>query len=566
MRDEEEVINESVDNQDEENIDMEFLEDFIVEAGEHLEEIEMCGLTLEMEPDNKDTINSMFRSFHTIKGLAGFVDQNLIGELAHSTETLLDRCRKGSICIDRNIINLILTSADYIKKICDDLSLPKDEGFVKSVHRHMQILSSTCSEVGNDSKGYNSTKEQKEVEDFQESNRAEDSGLNHFKADSYMRVSTSKVDNLIDMIGELIITQSLIEQEAMLRLKNSDAFFNNLLRLSRITRDIQRISMSLRMVSLKSTFQKINRIARDTINELGKSIVFKTDGEDTEIDRSVAEKLLDPLVHLVKNAISHGIEDENERKDKNKPSKGKIEIKAYSRRGNVYIEISDDGKGIDTEKVHKKAIERNLVDPSRIYSEKEIINFIFLPGFSTAEKVDGISGRGVGMDVVKTEISKIGGKVEVKSFPCKGTTFTIRIPINLAVMNGTIVDIGGTNYIIPTLNVRQIIQPKDEQWVAVKGKKAMVNIRDKVIPVINIGEIFGKQINNGSSLIVVLELEQNFLALPVNNVEGRREIVVKPLGEDFSGINFVSGASILGDGKVSLILDIENLFKIGGMI
>ena len=598
-------------------VDPEFLDDFIVETKEHIEKIEMDVLTLENESENMETIHSLFRSFHTIKGLAGFVEQDLIQKIAHQTETLLDSCRKGSVRVNKIIIDLILNSSDYIKKLCDNLKQKNEQPFLEIVDLHIKKLENRGEHIypgapaDNDKNGslgirkigeiliasgkareneidqmlekqktvypqlklgQIAVKEKKlEAKEVIESLRVQEdikaASRSHSPDGGYMRIPTQKVDSLVDMMGELIITQSLIEQEASLRFNSNDSFISNLLRMSRITKDIQNLSMSLRMVSLKSTFQKISRIARDTVAELGKNVNVLISGEDTEIDRGVAEKLLDPLLHLVKNAISHGIEDEKSRAEKGKPAQGLLKVNAFSKRGNVYIEISDDGSGISYEKVYKKAVEKKLIDSSRDYSQEEIANFIFLPGFSTADKVDNVSGRGVGLDVVKTEISGIGGRVEVFSQPGSGSTFVLKIPMNMAVMNGTIVDITGTYYIIPTLQVKQIFKPEKSQWISVKGKKTMIRLRDSIIQVIPIRKIFGLKTagpNMEEELIVVLELEQKLKALPVTGIIGKREIVVKPLGNEFKGLDFVSGASILGDGRVSLILDIETLFRMEG--
>lgn len=600
-------------------VDNEFLQDFILETKEHIENIEMDSLVLETEPDNMETIHSMFRAFHSIKGLAGFVEQHLVQNIAHHTETLLDQCRKGNMKVTRRITDLVLSSGDFIKKICEHLELNKDEDFIKIVEDHLEKLldaendnhEEVISDQAEDNKKSKSAyrnkklgeilvdqgkvkeedlniilekqkknysglkfgqvvvKEKKaEAKDILESIRIQEDAKTNGRKDAgsenaFIRVPIHKVDTLVDMMGELIIIESLIEQEAIQHFGSNDKFLNNLLRMTRIMKDIQSLSMSLRMVALKSTFQKILRIGRDTAVELGKNVNIQLFGEDTEIDRGVAEKILDPLVHIVKNSISHGIEGEQERKEAGKASQGQVEIKAYSKRGNVYIEVSDDGRGIDINKLYKKALEKKLIEPSVSYRDDEILNFIFLPGFSTAEKVDNISGRGVGLDVVKTEISKIGGKVEINSQPGQGSIFVLKIPINLAIMNGTIVEIMGSNYIIPTLNIKEIVQPTKEQWISVKGRNTMVKIREDIIPIVPIEEMFSNRCEQKdlSDLIIVIELEQKLKALPVKSIIGRREIVVKPLGSEFSNINFLSGASILGDGKVSLILDIETLFK-----
>jgi len=585
------------DEECEEEVDEEFLQDFIMEAKDHIENIDSQVIELEKNPENEEIIHSMFRSFHTIKGLAGFVSQNLIQKIAHQTETLMDSCRKGKIPVTKELVDIILKSSDFVKKICDDNSLNKNADFKRCISEHMKKLDcfekETLENLLKDNKkigeilveqnliknedveellqkqqteypelrfGEIAVKEEK-IKPVEIINALKTQKTKQNQAEEYMRISTGKVDNLVDMVGELIIAQSLIEQHAFSKYGGDNFFITNLGRITRITKDLQNISMFLRMVALKSTFQKIARIARDTINELGKDIKFSTIGDETEIDRVVTEKLLDPLVHLVKNSISHGIGSKEERIAAGKPPYGNVCVNAYNKRGNIYIEITDDGKGIDTDIVYKKALEKGLIDQFKEYTEKEIQEFILLPGFSTKEVADNVSGRGVGMDVVKTEISKIGGKLEIHSVKGEGSKFILKIPVNHAIMNGTVVEINNSNYIIPTINVKQIIQPQTGQFVTIQGINAMIKVREDIIPIISISKLFKTQkINEETKLVVIVELDQKFKALPVKNVIGRQEIVVKPVGEEFSGLKYVSGMSILGDGKVSLILDIDHLF------
>ena len=381
---------------------------------------------------------------------------------------------------------------------------------------------------------------------------------------SFTRIPTYKVDNLVDLMGELVIVQSQVQQQFSERFDSNDRLMSHLGRMARIVKNIQNLSMSLRMVSLKSLFQKLNRIARDTMKDLGKEVVFSISGEETEIDRGVVDRLLDPLVHLVRNAIDHGIEPKETRKSAGKPALGEVKLTAYSRKGSVYIDISDDGKGLVSEKIFNKAVEKGVASPEKSYSAEEINQFIFLPGFSTADVVNQVSGRGVGLDVVKTEISKIGGKVSVTTDEGKGSSFTLTIPINMAVIDGTIVEINHSQFIIPTLNVKQTLKPKNDQFISVKGEKKLLKLRGEVIPIISLPGFFGfeEASEQGNDLIVVLENDRALKALPIHELVGRREIVVKSLGEEFNHLNFLSGASILGNGKVALILDIENMFRI----
>lgn len=391
-------------------------------------------------------------------------------------------------------------------------------------------------------------------------------GAHH--VEEYLKIAASKVDNLADMVSELMITQSLIEQRIMLLLSNDATLVKEVPRMSRLTKDIQNLSMSLRMVPLKSTFQKVLRTGRDTAKTLEKEINLDVIGDETEIDRTITEKLYTPLMHMIRNSIGHGIESKEDRIKKGKDPVGQVTMSAYNKRGSVYIEIEDDGKGLDRDKILKKAIEKGIASEDKHYTDDEIYNFIFLPGFSTADQVDAVSGRGVGMDVVRTDITKVGGTVRVDTVPDQGTKFTLKIPINLAIMNGTIIKIDGQTYILPTLNIREIVKVTDENFVNIKGKEKMLKVRGEVLPIYPIKHVLTKAgvefQDNGEfdeKLMVIMELDDMVRAIPVEEVLERREIVVKSLGSEFAHLDFISGASILGDGTISLIFDVEGLFK-----
>lgn len=391
------------------------------------------------------------------------------------------------------------------------------------------------------------------------------------KMQSYIRIPEAKVGSLVDLLGELLILQSLHREEVSLMTSNGNEVeskvINNLMRMERITKEIQTISMSLRMVSLKQSLQKLQRIGHDTSVELVKDVHMEIVGEETEIDRSIVEKIQDPLMHLVRNSISHGIEEAEVRASVGKPTTGTVRISAYNKRGSVYIEIADDGKGLNVEKIHKKAIERGLVDPEANLTVEEILKTIYMPGFSMAESINSISGRGVGMNVVETEIQKIGGRIEIKNDEGKGCTFVLKIPINLATINGTVVEVGNSKYIIPTMNVKHILKPVDEQFIKVKNKKKMITIRKESYQIIELDKLFELKTSETdrileTGVIVIIEVDQKFKAFPVDRVIGKQEIVLKPLGKEFRNYTFLSGATILGDGTVSLILDVETVFKL----
>jgi len=377
-----------------------------------------------------------------------------------------------------------------------------------------------------------------------------------------IRIPAVKADILVDMLEELIVVQSQIRQQALDKFNQDSEFSKNLSKMFRITKDIQDLSISFRMITLKSIFQKVKITVRDTAGRVNKKIDLEIIGEDTEIDRLVANRILDPMLHLVKNSIAHGIETKEERIEAGKPERGNVVIVAYSVKGHVYIEVSDDGRGIDTGKVYKKAKEKGIVDEKKNYTQEEIVEFIMLPGFSTSDKIDKISGRGVGMDVVKTEVSKLGGKITIENSPGLGCKFTIRVPKNMTAMNGTIVDIAGKKYIIPTNYIKEIFKVDEEKWITIKGIREKVKLRDKIINFIHMEKYFDVNENKDyEKIVVVLEVDKVLKAITVTDILERREVVVKSIGDDFASVKHIFGAAILGDGNASLILDIENIFK-----
>lgn len=650
-----------MDRNQEIHIEKDFWDDFIVEAFEHIDEIESNAMSLEQNPEDMDIIHTMFRAFHTIKGLSGFVEHTIIQEVAHKTETMMDLCRKGELQVSTKIVDAILKSSDYIKQLCNNVEAYKDSTLLDNIEKLLVILEELSSvdlftdikaakaeepkiqvqpeakeetliiEEESKEEGLEAfAKEFSEIEEVipeekpteeeeektskssktkkaavetepseslevseKEEPSVEEKALKSFQTnvieklkgesqpvkedlpkenpavkqtsanEEYMKVANYKIDHLVDMMGELIINQALIEQYVSSNYTEDRQLVANMSGFLRITRELQNLSMSLRMVALKSTFQKLTRIARDTIQELKKDVEFVMSGENTEIDRAVAEKLLDPLVHMIKNAISHGIEaNPADRVKAEKTPKAKVELNAYSKRGKIFIEVKDDGRGINTEVVYKKALEKGLIDPARTYSEAEIKEFIMLPGFSTAAVVDNISGRGVGMDVVKTQIFKLGGKVDIQSTLNKGSIFTLEVPVNHAIMNGTIIEMNQQHFVVPTVNVKEFLQPDNSQWIFTKGQRTMIKVRDNIIPLVPLATFFkGIEEPKQVPLVMILELDQELRAIPIINVINRQEVVVKPVGTEFSHLRYISGMSILGTGKVSLILDIDYLFR-----
>jgi len=385
--------------------------------------------------------------------------------------------------------------------------------------------------------------------------------------DSFIRVPVTKVDSLMDMLGELLILNSQIDTDICDSVNCNPALLNKLSRVSKIIRETQALSMSLRMVEIKPTFHRLTRIVRETAAELDKAVSVTIEGDDTEIDRSASEKIFDPLMHLVRNAVSHGIEVKEERAKTGKDPEGRVFIRAYNKKGSVYIDVADDGRGMDSKKILQKARDLKLAEETKEYSEEEILDMIFLPGFSTQEEVNTISGRGVGMNVVKSELKKLGGKVIIDNRPGEGCTFTIRLPMNLAVVNGTIVQLMGLRYIVPTLFIKEFFIADQDSWIAMQGNKRAIKVRDKIVPLTwghKILEIPEEEAGS-SREVVIMEVEQRLLAIPVDRIIGRQELISKPLSGEFSAAKYFTSAAILGDGEVALILDVEAIFKNEGI-
>jgi two-component system chemotaxis sensor kinase CheA len=375
---------------------------------------------------------------------------------------------------------------------------------------------------------------------------------------STVRVNTDKLDSLMDVVGELVIVQSQLSESArVLGIENS-ALQRNISQFGRLTKEMQHTAMSLRMIPIKPTFQKMERLARDLSRDFGKKVNFHVSGEDTELDRTVVEDIGDPLVHMVRNSLDHGLETTTERIDAGKSEHGNVTLKAYHEGGNIVIELSDDGRGINTEKILAKAKKQNLVQPNVQLSKEEILNLIFLPGFSTAEKVTAVSGRGVGMDVVRRNIDKLRGKIEILSEVGQGSTFRIRLPLTMAIIDGLVVRVGEDRFILPSISVQMALRPTKEAFFTVQGRGEVLDHRGKILPVHRLHRRFGIAgaiENPWEAIIVIVENNGRAHALLVDDMVSKQEVVIKPLGGFLQSLAGISGGAILGDGNIALILD-----------
>lgn len=585
--------------------DESLLRDFITEAFEYLNEIEVNVLNLEQDPGDKDYINAVFRPFHSVKGVASFLNLNNIRDLAHALENLLDKARSDEVSVTSELIDIILDGSDILKEMISSLREILDgkreqlfeldisqfqERIQKIIDQphdadgKVQKLGSILVEEGviTDDNLEDTLEVAQKVSTRKIGEALIDEGkatskqisqalrkqASQITAASTIRVDVRKLDDLIDMIGELVINQAMIRQSLATQTSLGRKVLGTLSQLGGITSELQRTSTSLRMVPIKQTFQRMSRLVRDLARDNGKKITVKMVGEDTEIDRNMIEEIYNPLVHMVRNSVDHGIETPEQRVRCQKPEEGVIQLNAYHRGGNIVIEISDDGRGLNKKKILAKAREKGLVSKSAELSESKIFQLLFLPGFSTAEKVTEISGRGVGMDVVKQAVDKLRGKIEVASTEGENSTFTTVFPLTLAIIDGMIVRVGQEKYIVPTVAIRQLLRPLREAYSNVAGKGEVLNVMGKPLPLLRLYKIFNREPehkNPWEALVVIVEVGNRAKCVLVDEVLGKEEIVIKSLGEGFKNVRGIAGSAILGGGNVGLILDPEGLFELSEM-
>ena len=386
---------------------------------------------------------------------------------------------------------------------------------------------------------------------------------------SSIRVETNKIDALINRVGELVITQAMLSQVGSELAEDervgalAERLQEGLSQLERNTRDLQQDVMRVRMLPISFVFNRFPRLVHDVSSKLGKKVELKMSGEQTEIDKTVMEKLGDPMVHLVRNSLDHGLEEPQERRANGKPETGTLLLKAYHQGGNVIIEIIDDGRGLNTEKISAKALSSGLITQEQVLSDDEINDLIFQPGFSTADQVSDLSGRGVGMDVVRRNIESLGGNVAVKSRPGVGATITVSLPLTLAIMDGQLVRLAGDTYIIPLVSIVETIQASEKTMSAIAGEKRLLHYRDEYIALIDLKDLFNlpTRYETQSNLVAIVEHGGSKLALKVDELLGQQQVVIKSLEVNFKRVEGLSGATILGDGSVALILDIAGIDK-----
>jgi two-component system chemotaxis sensor kinase CheA len=592
--------------------DPSLLADFITEASEHIHTAERVLLELEINPADEERINAVFRAWHTIKGVAGFLNLKEIQSFAHGMESAMDRVRRGESTLNAARIDVLLESNDCLKAFMKNVentlsggSFEIPDNYEALVDRLMELdaqpfpddaATIACPEkkIGEllVEQGMVSRESVDESLKFQEQGdkrkigeiliedravparavagalAAQTAGKSGSAIEETIRVPVSRIDQIVDIIGEAVIAQSMIYADKTIKAIDDQGINTKISHAAMIMRQMQEMAMSLRMVSVKATFQKMARLARDLSKKCGREIDFVTEGEETEIDKSVVEKIGDPLVHMVRNAVDHGIEPPEERVAAGKPQKATVRLRAYHRAGNMYIDVADDGRGLDRDAIFAKAVERGLCKADARLTDSEIFGFIFLPGLSTAKQVTDVSGRGVGMDVVRRNIEALRGSVEIMSTRGRGTTFSIRLPLTLAIVDGMIVAAGSEEYIIPTLAILESLKPGEHQIETVMGKGQVIKVRTDLIPLVNLASLFsgnrcaGAAAGREGVVMIVEDMLGKKIGLHLDEIIGQQQVVIKSLGEELGEIPGVTGGAIMNDGGVSLILDIGGIVKL----
>jgi two-component system chemotaxis sensor kinase CheA len=568
--------------------DPELISDFIVESREHLVNIESQVLTLERDPSDGEALNAVFRGFHTIKGLAGFLELWEVQKLAHEVETILDRARNSQWTINPAGIDVILESADYLRRwlvhmdallhqtasrapACDEALLsriarlssePDDAGpaglaaLVSAVSVHPEEPAARPAAEGPG---------EKTDEPVANPAAAAAPALGRPQETMAVKVDTAKLDYLVDMAGEMVIAESLVRHDQELAVLKNPLLHRKIAHLTRITAELQKTAMAMRLVPIGPLFRRMARLVRDLSRQFGKQVEMQTQGDEIELDRTIVEELADPLMHMVRNSLDHGIESPAERQAAGKPAAARLVLKANHQAGQVVIEITDDGRGLNREKIIAKAAQKGLIQSADDLSDNEIYNLIFQPGFSTAAQVTNVSGRGVGMDVVRRHIEKLRGRIEIRSTVGEGATFLLKLPLTLAIIEGLVVGVGKERYIAPLFAIREMFRPTAETIWTVQQRAEMALVRGSLLPVVRLYRIFHVQPKSEDPLagvLVVVEVEGQRFCVLVDELIGKQEVVIKALGETFKDVTGVAGGAILGDGRVGLILDLDRISKV----
>jgi two-component system chemotaxis sensor kinase CheA len=560
---------------------------FLEEASQLLENTEQCFLELESAPDDKTILEKIFRLAHNLKGSAKAVGFDHLGEFTHELESYLLKLKNGVIPVQAQSVSLLLRCNDAVVKtvlalkanfeakidyssLLDEIrtqmnsqapsASPEPQDVSPQVNEVAALLASeTANSFQHSPEPIPFFPDQKEVTPSKHALQSQSHPSSHpASTDESIRVSLAKLEKLMNFVGELVILQTVLYEQTSV----SPALRKTARQLGKVTKEVQDISMSLRMVPLKQTFQKMQRIVRDTSNSLNKTVHLALQGEETEVDKTVLERLGDPLVHLVRNAVDHGIESAEIRRECGKSEAGTVHLNAFHQSGNLVIEIRDDGAGLDPEKLKKKAIEKGILNPGVTLSDKDAYQLIFASGFSTKAEVSDISGRGVGMDVVKTNIESLQGSIEIDTTLRKGTCFRVRLPLTLAIIDGMVIRSENERFVIPLTHVHETVQPDTVGVHSFTGMGEILALRGENLPLYRMSKLLGrksseKKANEG--IAIVVRTQDTPFSVLVDDILGQYQVVIKQLGHEHRFLKGFSGSAILGDGCPALILELPEL-------
>jgi two-component system chemotaxis sensor kinase CheA len=560
------------------------LADFLTETHEGLSAVDEALLRLERAPDDAPTLAEIFRQVHTIKGTCGFLGLSRLEKVGHAAETMLGLYRDGTLTVTPEGITLIFTAVDAIRKIVVGLEQNGQEpegddaaviaaldaaarGEPLAVPAMPQPKAQSPAEAPPVAAPVSAVPPPRPTESVAEAGPAES-----VAAHQTIRVSVEVLEDLMTLVSELVLTRNQLLQLA--RASSDSQLSVPLQRLSHITSELQEGVMKTRMQPIGNAWAKLPRLVRDLANELGKKIELDMRGAETELDRQVLELIKDPLTHMVRNSGDHGLENPAERRAAGKPDTGRILLNAYHQGGHIIIEIGDDGRGLPVEKIRAKALSQGLATEAELaqMNEHDVLRFIFRPGFSTAQQITSVSGRGVGMDVVKTNIERIGGTIELRSKEGRGSTFTIKIPLTLAIVSALIVQAGGERFAIPQIGVVELVRVGDEHEGSARIEMIkdapVLRLRDRLLPLVSLSALLQLREPTGAALtgyVVVMQVGANVFGIVVDRVFDTEEIVVKPVAPILRHITMFSGNTILGDGSVIMILDPNGVARGAGI-
>lgn len=572
--------------------DASLLQDYLTECGELLQNLDRDLVALESSPDNKELLNSIFRAFHTVKGTSGFLGFTHIVELTHHAEDVLNVLRKGECEVTRPTMDALLATLDQLREMLGDVRTGEQHAY--EIRHLLRDLHSSISEdarkspVAAPAAASLSAKPADTGTVYQRDDALSGSSGSPTRGEissrrsaaavemaRTIRVDVAKLDDLINLVGELVLERNRLQhlsrtfsdRQTAAGDDFESAFLQSTERLSFITDELQTAGLSTRMVSVEAIFRRFPRMVRDLAGTLGKQIDLVIRGEETELDKTIAEEIADPLIHLLRNSLDHGIERPQVRVERGKPPKGTVRVEARPEGDNVIIEIADDGAGMDVARLGKKALAKGLVTQDQLLamSPREILDLIFLPGFSTAEQVSDVSGRGVGMDVVRSNIKKLNGTVELESQLGRGSCVRLRLPLTLAILPVLLVAVDRETYALPLRAVVETIRVNASD-IHRANHVDMLRLRDRVLPVCWLQQAVGLPAKSRAERqllrVVVLAAGEKRVGLVVDQLVGQEETVIKPISSHLRHIQGLSGATISGDGEVRLILDPAGIIQL----